>query len=95
MTPEEFNKKLDQLEIVFQLEFLARVREKSPVRTGFLRDSWYWDNSNPDEPVFTTVCEYATFVENGTEFQRPQMMVATTVLEAPDILRQASKVVGL
>jgi hypothetical protein len=94
-TVDEWNRKVELLKKQFQADFKARVRDRTPVRTGALQAGWVWDNSNPDLPVFTNLMNYAAYVENGTEFQRPQMMVAITLREAPQILNDAAKKVGL
>jgi hypothetical protein len=95
MTVDEFNKKLDQMKLEFQKEFLKRVQDKTPIRSGNMHAGWFWDNEDPNLPVFSNAMYYAIYVENGTEHQRPQMMVATTVLEGPDILKVAAKAAGL
>jgi hypothetical protein len=94
MDVTEFNKRVDAMKLEFENQFKAVVQSKTPVRTGAMRAGWIWDRSEQLH-VFTNLMDYAGYVENGTEFQRPQMMVATTVLEAPEILKQAAKTVGL
>ena len=90
-----FNKKLTKMKKEFQKEFLRRVADKTPVRTGLLQASWYWDNSNKDLPVFSNKQPYAQYVEFGTEHMRPVMMVGTTIKEADDILKIAAEKAGL
>jgi hypothetical protein len=94
MTVDECNKALDQMVLEFEQEFKTRVAARTPVDTGALQAGWVWINTDPDLPVFTNLMDYAGYVENGTPFQRPQMMVATTVLEGPEILKIAAKKAG-
>ena len=95
MTIDEFTKKLNQVIPIFEADFKAAVQARTPVDTGALRAGWAWDRSNPQLHEFVNFMDYATYVENGTEFQRPQMMLATTVLEAPNIMKEAVKKAGL
>jgi hypothetical protein len=100
---DEFNLKIKQVGKIpqaFADEFVKRVKERSPVRTGLLKESW-------DMQVKPGVLElrnkatneegqpYTSYVEWGTYKQAPVLMISTTVLEKQDILKVAKQKVGL
>lgn len=73
----EFNAK-------FLAEFLERVKSKTPVRTGFLQESWGGNNQPTKMEIFNGA-PYAEYIENGTERIAPVGMLKTTLLEGQDI----------
>jgi hypothetical protein len=93
-------KQLEKLPKAFADEFKKRVTDRSPVRTGLLKDSW-------DIQVKPGVLElrnkatneegqpYTAYVEFGTYKQAPVLMISTTLLEKNDILKVAKKNTGL
>ena len=96
MTIDEFVKKLESAtRDEFEKEFLTRVAEKTPVRTGALKEGWFWDYADARSPVFSNTQPYAEYVENGTPKMAPHLMVATTCLEVGDIMKVALKRAGL
>jgi len=86
----EFVDIMPELEEKFKEEFLHRVAQRTPVRTGALKAGWEWDEQG-DSLYFTNDVEYAIFVEQGTSKMAPRMMVGTTLLEVDDILKQVVK----
>jgi hypothetical protein len=100
MTPEEFNKRLDDIVPAFEAEFLSRVADKTPVSkqdkgdVGRLKRGWSWDGPEGDR-VFSNEAPYASFVEFGTWKMAPTMMVGTTLVEVDQILADAVKKAGL
>jgi hypothetical protein len=62
-----------------------RVKQKTPVRTGALRDAWTYE---VDESLLTVgnTIPYAIFVELGTPKMAPQGMLSTTILEVPQLV---------
>jgi hypothetical protein len=96
MTIDEFTKALDRVKDEFENEFLLRVADKTPVRTGALKDGWFWDRTtDANNPTFSNTERYAIYVENGTPKMAPRMMVATTLLEVDDIMKTAVGRAGL
>jgi hypothetical protein len=96
MNIDEFIKKLDNAVLnEFQAEFLLRVADKTPVRTGALKEGWYWNYEDARNPYFSNTQRYAIYVEEGTPKMPPTLMVATTFLEVDDILKVALQRAGL
>jgi hypothetical protein len=93
-------KKLEKLRQAFGEEFLNRVKQKTPVLTGQLEESWELvlepdsiglqnDATNEEGEYYALYVEYGTYKMAGT------FMVSSTMLEAQDILQVAKKNVGL
>lgn len=68
----------------FGQEFLARVRERTPVITGKLQRDWGYQTKAGVVEVYN-IAEYAGYVEYGTEKMAPRGMLRTTALESDDI----------
>lgn len=95
----EMTKKLKQVAPVFCDIFVERVKGRTPVITGTLRDAW------KVEPAGNTINivndanrdgnHYASFVEYGTYKMAPRGMLRATLLERDQILAEAVKKVGL
>lgn len=66
-------------------EFDSRVKGRTPVRTGALRDSFHPENVNEEGFEEVSEVDYADFVENGTWKMEPRYMVRTTVEDADAI----------
>jgi len=95
-------KRLEKLEEEFEKEFLERVKQRTPVSkqdkgdVGRLQKGWSWEDDGKDgKRVFTNEAPYAIFVEQGTRYMSPTLMVGTTILESEDILKKALEKVGL
>jgi hypothetical protein len=71
--PEEFAK-----------EFVVRVKEKTPVRTGNLQRGWDYEVQPNDVYIFNPV-DYASYVEYGTDRFEGRYMLERTLLEIDDI----------
>jgi hypothetical protein len=93
-------KKMGQLKKAFANEMLKRVKDRTPVRTGILQESWSVEvkkdsidmknDATNEEGEF-----YVPFVEFGTAHMAGAFMLSTTILESQDILTVAKKNVGL
>lgn len=68
-------------------ETLSRVKDKTPVASGRLRDGWVLDKTDTAFQLSNDV-PYAGYVEEGTTDNAPVGMLATTVLEIPDMIDQ-------
>lgn len=75
-------------------EVVARVRQRTPIRTGFLWRSWEYQMHNYSVS-FKNAAPYADFVENGTPFQAPQRMLQRTLLEVDEIGRLVAQRLGI
>jgi hypothetical protein len=78
----------------FGVEFLERVRQRTPVRTGDLQNGWGFDMKQESINVWNTQ-DYAAHVEQGTEKMAPRRMLAVTVLEREQIAEVAKEKAGL
>ena len=78
-------KSMERFAAEFEMEFLARVKEKTPVRTGKLQAGWE-ASATPSEITVWNDVEYAEYVENGTPFQAPQGMLSRTLEEVDTIM---------
>ena len=74
MTPEEAASKLDLFAGEYAALLCERVKQKTPVLSGHLRDGWY---VTVDGSSFTVgnMVEYAPFVEFGTVDTAPVGML--------------------
>ena len=70
----------------FGKEYLKRVKEKTPVRSGTLRDGWEVKTPNNDVVVENNV-PYADYVENGTEHMAGAFMAKVTASETGEIIK--------
>jgi len=77
-------KGLSEFNAKFLEEFLIRVKQRTPVRTGFLQESWGGNNQPTKMEIFNGA-PYAEYIENGTERIAPVGMLKTTILEGQDI----------
>lgn len=62
-------------------EVLHRVILRTPVLTGNLQESW-----ERNDNTITNTADYASYVEDGTIYQKPVGMLKTTLLEFNRIL---------
>lgn len=74
----------------FGMELMERVKQKTPVRTGALRDGWGFEQKRESISVYNTQ-EYAGYVEYGTEKMAPRAMLRTTLLEKEQIAQVAKE----
>lgn len=74
----------------FGMEFLERVKAKTPVRTGHLQNSWGFTEKRDDLEIYNTA-EYAEYVEYGTERMEPRAMLRATLLEKDQIAEVAAQ----
>ena len=86
--------KLRKFKQEYGIEFMARVKEKTPVASGVLQGSWGFEMKAEDISIYN-VAEYAEFVENGTPKMAPRGMLRATMQEAEDIARVAAEKAGL
>jgi uncharacterized protein CbrC (UPF0167 family) len=100
---EEFvgaTQKLTKVKQEFANEFLKRVKEKTPVLTGLLKDSWVVTVKQgkinlTNDAKNEEGREYVAYVEYGTHRFPGFFMVSLTMMEAEDILQVAKKNAGL
>ncbi len=62
---------------------LSRIKDRTPVDTGALRDGWRLEGSGTELEIVNDE-EYASFVEEGTPSTQPAGMVALTLSEMED-----------
>ena len=70
------------------VEFLERVKARTPVITGRLQRGWGFEEKAKDISIYNVV-DYASFVEYGTDRMEPRAMMRTTLLEKDDITKVA------
>ena len=76
------------------VEFLARVKQKTPVRTGHLQNSWGFESKARDIEIYNTM-PYAYAVEYGNDHMAPRAMMRTTLLESEQITQVAKQKAGI
>lgn len=86
--------KLRKFKQAWGMEFLERVKQKTPVISGKLQNSWGFTEKATDLEIYN-VADYAKFVEYGTLHMAPRGMMRTTLLEADSITKAAKQKVGL
>lgn len=69
-------------------ELVTRTQDRTPVRTGRLRDSIQVSTVSDDGGEYGSDVEYAGYVENGTIYMEPVGMFRTTLLELPEIIEK-------
>lgn len=87
-TPEEVITEIDKMEEEFVKLFVERVKLKTPVRTGALRDAWQGETVK-GAFEFTNDKDYAAAIEFGTEYIAPVGMVTSTLPETEQLLTEA------
>jgi hypothetical protein len=100
---DQLQRRIEQIKRLpkaFGNEMLKRVKEKSPVRTGLLKDSWVLEVAAGVMNIKNTAKDeegelYTPYVEYGTAKAPGQFMLTATVNERGDILKVAKKNVGL
>lgn len=63
---------------------LERVKERTPVRTGYARSRWGLEVGSHDFTL-NNDAEYISYLEDGSSDQAPSGMLAITMMEVPDI----------
>ena len=86
--------RLRKLKQEYGLEFMERVKARTPVRTGHLQNSWGFRMKLTDIDIYN-VQPYASFVEYGSLYQAPRGMMRATMLEHGDILAIAARRAGM
>jgi hypothetical protein len=92
--------KIDAYKDEFGKEFLARVKEKTPVDTGRLQAAWELkvnkDTITVKNPALNDEGEpYAIYVEFGTDKMRGVFMLQRTIAESGDISKVAKMNAGI
>ena len=88
ITVDEAIRELQQAEQKFVDLFIERVKQKTPVLTGTLRDGWEGKIFNGSYE-FSNPANYTASVEYGTEKQSPVGMLSSTLQETEQIMDQA------
>jgi hypothetical protein len=78
----------------YGMEFMERVKARTPVRTGHLQNSWGFDMKATDISIYN-VADYASYINDGTPYIQPHRMLETTMLEHDDIAAVAAQKAGL
>jgi hypothetical protein len=78
------NTRLRKFKQEFGMEFMERVKARTPVKTGRLQRSWGFTMKQSDIEVWN-VAPYAHFIENGTPYIAPRGMMKVTLLEKEEI----------
>ena len=93
---EDIKKKIAKTEDDFMAVMLEKVKERTPVDTGYLQARWQIAKTD-DGYEFSNDAPYAGFVEFGHEtrnhesFVPPVNMAGLTILEAPKHMADAIK----
>jgi hypothetical protein len=91
---DKFNINLDtrlrKFKQEFGIEFLERLRARTPVRSGDLQEGWGFDMKQQSIDIWNTQ-DYAAYVEYGTEKMAPRAMLRTTLLEKEQIAEVAKQ----
>lgn len=90
----ELEQELEAFKTAFAEEFLARVKQRTPVISGRLQGAWEIEVQQ-DAAEIKNPTEYASYVEYGTEKMAPRAMLRTTLVEAEQIAEIAARRVGL
>lgn len=91
---EEAVAKINNFKEEFMNIFMNRVRQKTPVETGALKDGWYIEK-HTDGLSLNNDEDYAVYLELGTENIAPVAMVQTTIIESSAIIKEAKQKVNL
>lgn len=86
----DLNTRLRNFKKEWALEFLERVRARTPVLTGALKDGWGFNMKQQSIDIWNTQ-DYAGYVEYGTEKMAPRAMLRTTLLESEQIAQVAKE----
>jgi hypothetical protein len=78
----------------YGMEFMERVKARTPVRSGHLQNSWGFDMKATDISIYN-VADYASYINDGTPYIQPHRMLETTMLEHDDIAAVAAQKAGL
>jgi hypothetical protein len=84
------NTRLRKFKQEFGMEFVERVKQRTPVVSGALQGGWGFQTKQSDIEIYNTK-DYASFVEHGTDKMAPRGMLRTTMLEAEDIAKVAAE----
>lgn len=80
---------VDQFQHNFAEEFEKRLKQRTPVNSGKLRDGWE-RIVTADAILVQNKVKYATYVENGTEHMAGAHMLKTTKSESSQIAKKAA-----
>jgi hypothetical protein len=86
--------KLRKFKSQWGVEFMERVKARTPVDSGHLQASWGFTMLATDIEIYN-VADYASYVEYGTPHMAPRGMMRTTMLEADQISEVAAEKAGL
>ena len=86
--------KLRKFKMEFALEMLDRIRSRTPVLTGKLKDGWGQTQRSEGFDIWN-VQDYAGYVEYGTIHFPPRGMIRTTMLEKDQIAQIAKERAGV
>lgn len=79
----------------FAVEAVERMKQRTPVRTGVLKES-YGFTMKAKDVQFWNLAAYAAYVEYGTPLMAPRAMMRTTLLlESEQISEVAARKAGL
>ena len=78
---KEVRHEVDQTSKVVMLQLKKRVKELTPVITGYLRSRWDLEKIGWMHYAIKNDARYAAFVENGTPKMRPRGMLKRALKE--------------
>ena len=90
----DFEVKLEKFMSEFGIEFYSRLRRRTPVDTGRLKNSWGMQVKETGVEIWNET-PYAAYVEFGTPKMAPRAMLRTTTEEAEEIAEIALRTSGL
>ena len=70
-------------------EVLERVKDLTPVDTGFAQSQWKLDEVNEEGFEISNNANYIEYLENGSSTQAPNGMLGITLMEVPDMVDKA------
>lgn len=86
----ELSKQLQYINIDIGAAFIELAKDRTPVDTGKLRDSWVIAGISSGLLEIENTADYAVYVENGTEKQTPSAMGARTIQAVDEVLAYAA-----
>jgi hypothetical protein len=86
--------KLRKFKTAWGVEFMERVKARTPVDSGHLQNSWGFVEKATDLEIYNTM-PYASSVEFGTDKMAPRGMMQSTLLESEQITKVAKEKVGI
>ena len=82
---------LEALPLAIGDAYITKVKQRTPVDTGFLRKSWKIGDVSGNYVQVINDAPYAEYIENGTEKMAPRAMAAATTADFDSVIDLARK----